>query len=193
MNKKLLLKISKALLLARWKQTLVAAMGVTFSIAMFISLLGFMGGLNNLLDGLMLNRTPHIRLYNDIKPSTQQPIELSKRFKQNYNFISSVKPKRKQLNIYNSAAIIRSLKNDSRIKGVASKIATQVFFNVGVVDLNGVINGIDVDAESELAGSHGVMSIPTVVLFKDGKEVGRQVGFAGKAGYVQLLSKAGIN
>lgn len=150
MNKKLLLKISKALLLARWKQTLVAAMGVTFSIAMFISLLGFMGGLNNLLDGLMLNRTPHIRLYNDIKPSTQQPIELSKRFKQNYNFISSVKPKRKQLNIYNSAAIIRSLKNDSRIKGVASKIATQVFFNVGVVDLNGVINGIDVDAESEL-------------------------------------------
>ncbi len=150
MNKKLLLKISKALLLARWKQTLVAAMGVTFSIAMFISLLGFMGGLNNLLDGLMLNRTPHIRLYNDMKPSTQQPIELSKRFKQNYNFISSVKPKRKQLNIYNSAAIIRSLKNDSRIKGVASKIATQVFFNVGVVDLNGVINGIDVDAESEL-------------------------------------------
>lgn len=52
---------------------------------------------------------------------------------------------------------------------------------------------VDVDAESELAGSHGVMSIPTVVLFKDGKEIGRQVGFAGKAGYVQLLGKAGLN
>ena len=177
MNKKLLLKISKALLLARWKQTLVAAMGVTFSIAMFISLLGFMGGLNNLLDGLMLNRTPHIRLYNDIKPSTQQPIELSKRFKQNYNFISSVKPKRKQLNIYNSAAIIRSLKNDSRIKGVASKIATQVFFNVGVVDLNGVINGIDVDAESELfmfkdyvikGNYHDLKTIPNSIILGKG-------------------------
>jgi hypothetical protein len=30
------------------------------------------------------------------------------------------------------------------------------------------------------------------VLFKDGAEIGRQVGFAGKAGYMQLLQKAGI-
>lgn len=51
---------------------------------------------------------------------------------------------------------------------------------------------VDVDAEPDLAGKFGVMSIPTVVLFKDGKEVGRQVGFAGKQGYVDLLKKAGV-
>jgi thioredoxin 1 len=51
---------------------------------------------------------------------------------------------------------------------------------------------LDVDAEPEVAEKFGVMSIPTVVLFKDGAEVGRQVGFAGKAGYVQLLAKANI-
>ena len=33
-------------MLARWKQTLVAAIGVMFSITMFIALLGFMNGLN---------------------------------------------------------------------------------------------------------------------------------------------------
>lgn len=55
-----------------------------------------------------------------------------------------------------------------------------------------VIAKLDVDAEPELAGKYGVMSIPTVVLFKDGQEVGRQVGFAGKQGYVQLLAKAGV-
>lgn len=54
------------------------------------------------------------------------------------------------------------------------------------------VGKLDVDAEPELASQHGVMSIPTVILFKDGKEVGRQVGFAGKAGYLQLLSKAGL-
>lgn len=150
MKTKLLIKIARALLLARWKQTLVAAIGVTFSIAMFISLLGFMGGLNNLLDGLMLNRTPHIRLYNEIEPSAKQPVELSMRFKGHYNFVSSVKPKKQQLNIYNSAAIMHALLNDPRVKGVAPKITTQVFFNVGVVDLTGVINGINPDAESEL-------------------------------------------
>lgn len=51
---------------------------------------------------------------------------------------------------------------------------------------------VDVDSEPEVAEKFGVMSIPTVILFKDGQEVGRQIGFAGKAGYVQLLQKAGI-
>jgi lipoprotein-releasing system permease protein len=60
MKKGILINIAKALLLARWRQTLVAAIGVTFSITMFITLLGFMNGLNDLLDGLILNRTPHI-------------------------------------------------------------------------------------------------------------------------------------
>jgi len=49
---------------------------------------------------------------------------------------------------------------------------------------------VDVDAEPDLAGKFGVMSIPTVVLLRDGKEIARQVGFAGKPGYVQLLQKA---
>ncbi len=55
-----------------------------------------------------------------------------------------------------------------------------------------LVGKVDVDAEPELAGKFGVMSIPTVILFKDGQEIGRQVGFAGKPGYVQLLNKAGL-
>jgi thioredoxin 1 len=55
------------------------------------------------------------------------------------------------------------------------------------------VGKIDVDAEPDIAQKFGVMSIPTVILFKDGQEVGRQVGFAGKPGYVQLIQKAGIS
>jgi len=77
MNYKLIASVSKSLLMARWKQTLVAAIGVTFGITMFITLLGFMTGLNDLLDGLIVNRTAHIRLYNEIQPSKKQPIDLS--------------------------------------------------------------------------------------------------------------------
>lgn len=77
MKYKLIASIAKSLLLARWKQTLVAAVGVTFSITMFITLLSFMSGLNDMLDSLILNRTPHIRLYKDIKSNAQQPIALS--------------------------------------------------------------------------------------------------------------------
>ncbi len=150
MNYKLIADVSRSLLLARWKQTLVAAIGVTFSITMFISLLSFMSGLNDLLDGLIINRTPHIRLYNEIKPSAHQPVSLSEKYKNHYNFISKIKPKEERLEIYNNAAIMDYLRNDHRVLGIAPKITTQVFYNVGTIDLTGAINGVDVEAENKL-------------------------------------------
>ncbi|WP_291133160.1 ABC transporter permease [Flavobacterium sp. UBA7682] len=150
MNFKLILNIAFHLLRARLKQTIVAAVGVTFGIAMFISLVSFMNGLNDLLDGLMLNRTPHVRLYNEIKPSENQPIMLSEKYKNDINFISSIKPKDRGKSIYNSKAIIHYLKQDHRIIDVAPKITTPVFFNSGTIEISGVINGIDVLAEEKL-------------------------------------------
>src|SRR3990172_5520168 len=54
------------------------------------------------------------------------------------------------------------------------------------------VGKVDVDAEPELAGKYGVMSIPTVILYKDGLEIVKQVGFSRKPGYLQLLQKAGV-
>lgn len=150
MKYKLIFDVSRSLLLARWRQTLVAAIGVTFSITMFITLLSFMSGLNDLLDGLIVNRTAHVRLYNEVMPSKNQPISLSEKFKNHYNFISSVKPKNERVEIYNSGSIINALKKDNRVLGVAPKITAPVFYNVGAVELTGVINGIDVEAENKL-------------------------------------------
>lgn len=145
----LIISISKALLLARWKQTLVAAVGVTFSIMMFITLLSFMTGLNNLLDGLILNRTPHVHIYKEVLPSEKQPIDYETG-DDGHNFISSVKPKNDLLDIRNSSVIMKSLKDDPRVLGVSPKVNVQVFYNVGAVDLTGVLNGIDVAEENRL-------------------------------------------
>ena len=150
MTLKLLSSISFSLVLARWRQTLVAAVGVTFSITMFVALLSFMTGLNDLLDGLILNRTPHIRLYKEIKPSKLQPINLSPEFKEHYNFVSSIKPKNERLELYNAGGIIAALRNDTKVMGVAPKVTAQVFYNVGVLDINGVIDGIDPEEENRL-------------------------------------------
>jgi lipoprotein-releasing system permease protein len=143
-------EIALALLLARWKQTLVAAIGVTFSIALFISLLGFMEGLNDLLDGLVMNRTPHVRLYNDVRPSAYQPIELTDKFRHHHNFVSSVKPANTPKEIYRVQDIISYVKGDPRVLGVAPKVAIQVFYNLGDIALNGIVDGIDVVKEVEL-------------------------------------------
>ena len=150
MQQFLILNISKTLLSARLRQSVIAAVGVTFGITMFITLVSFMTGLNKLLDGLILNRTPHIRLYNEIKASENQPVDLSEEFKNSKNFLRSVKPKERPLEIYNSQAIMRRLKEDNRVLGIAPKVMAQVFFNVGAIDLNGIINGIDVLAENQM-------------------------------------------
>lgn len=53
-----------------------------------------------------------------------------------------------------------------------------------------VIGKLDVDANQDTAQKFGVMSIPTVILFQDGKEVARKVGFAGRPMYENLLKMA---
>ena len=151
MNTNLIISIAKSLLIARWRQTMVAAMGVTFGITMFITLLSFMSGLNDMLDNLILNRTPHIKLYNEIKPSNIQPIQLSKKYAGSYAFIHSVKPNSSRLELYNNGAILNTLKKDNRVSGIAPKITAQVFYNIGSIDITGVINGIDVEAENRLS------------------------------------------
>ncbi len=150
MNAKLIISIAKSLLKARWKQTLVAAVGVTFSITMFIALLSFMAGLNDLLDGIMLNRTAHIKLYNEIQPNKNQPINKISDSKNQHNFIRSVKSGNARQQVYNSAAIIQTLKKDNRVLGVATKLTTPIFFNNTAIDIAGVVNGIDIQNEGKL-------------------------------------------
>ena len=150
MKKGLLLDIALALLKAHLKQSMVAAAGVTFGIAMFIALIGFMTGLNKMLDGLMINRTPHIRLYNAITPSKIQPIDRSPAFSGFRNFILSVKPKDQGKQIYNAIRIMKTIRADDRVIDVAPKISSTVFFNSGTIQLSGIIDGIDVALEQKL-------------------------------------------
>jgi lipoprotein-releasing system permease protein len=148
MKFKLVYQVAFSLLIARWKQTLVAAIGVTISITMFITVLSFMSGLNDMLDGLITNRTAHVRIYKEIKISESQPADY---FNSNgHNFVSSIKPKNELLGINNSKTIIASLQKDKRVLGVAPKINAQVFYNVGAVDLTGAIFGIDPVEENRL-------------------------------------------
>ncbi len=47
---------------------------------------------------------------------------------------------------------------------------------------------LDVDANHQTAQTFGVMSIPTMIVFKGGKEVDRRVGFGGRGGIENLIS-----
>ncbi|RED60642.1 MULTISPECIES: thioredoxin [Cohnella] len=48
---------------------------------------------------------------------------------------------------------------------------------------------VDCDESPETASTYGVMSMPTVLLFRDGQPVEKLVGFRPKSAYENLLAK----
>ncbi|KLU66454.1 MULTISPECIES: thioredoxin [Desulfosporosinus] len=50
-----------------------------------------------------------------------------------------------------------------------------------------VIGKVDVDENGPIAGQYGVMSIPTLAIFKGGKLVDKIVGFRGKPDLVKMI------
>lgn len=48
---------------------------------------------------------------------------------------------------------------------------------------------VDVDSNRQVAGEMGVSSIPTLIIFKDGKEVDRVVGFRAKNQLKQIIEQ----
>ena len=51
------------------------------------------------------------------------------------------------------------------------------------------VGKVNVDEEGELAIRYGVMNIPTVIFFKDGKEIDRRVGVMPPNAFTQVLDR----
>ena len=51
-----------------------------------------------------------------------------------------------------------------------------------------VIAKVDIDECMDLAQEYGIVSVPTMILFKDGAEVSRNIGFRGKPQIVEMIN-----
>ena len=56
-------------------------------------------------------------------------------------------------------------------------------------DGRAVVGKVDVDEQAELARRFGIMSIPTLIVMKDGKVVEQAVGARGKADIAAMLER----
>lgn len=147
MRYSVVLSISKTHLLTRKKQSIIAALGVTLGIGIYIIMMSFMTGMNSLLDGLILNRTPHIHVFNEIKQSKLQPVEKDNSYFGMQKIIHSIKPKDSKENIRNVYPLIEFLESNKNVRSVTPQMKAQVFFVAGSTRLNGVATGVDVEQE----------------------------------------------
>ncbi len=145
------LAITRTHLLSKKKQTVVAMLGVTFGIAMFILMISFMQGVNNFLADTMLAATPDIHIYNDVKTDYTNSVAGSYYADSGKTvMVHHPKPKQIALNIKNADAIINDIKQHPSVMAVSPLLSTQVFYNYGPVQLNGFINGVNIIEESRL-------------------------------------------
>jgi lipoprotein-releasing system permease protein len=145
---KLAFDIAKTHLLSRPKQTIVAMMGVTFGIGMFIAMVSLMTGLNNFTEELTMTSSPDIHIYHDVTQSRKSVIEeINPR---GINHIYHQKPKNETQKVRNAIQIAEVIRRDPRVIGVAPTLSSQVFYNYGPVQLNGSIAGVDIIEEDKL-------------------------------------------
>jgi lipoprotein-releasing system permease protein len=150
-NWNVILSIAKTHLLTKMKSTVTASLGVTFGIGAYITLVSFMTGLNQMLDDLILNQTPHIHLYNEIEPSEVQPVALYDDIQGALNIVHSVKPRQSQRKIHNALPILNYLKKDPNVKGATPQLKAQIFYISGSIELGGNLTGVEIMEEVRLS------------------------------------------
>jgi lipoprotein-releasing system permease protein len=145
---KLVVEIAKTHLVSKPKQTLIAMLGVTFGIGMFIALVSLMTGLNDFTEELTMASSPDIHIYNDI---TESRASIAEEVNANgINIVHHQKPKKETAKVRNALQITEMIRRDPRVLGVAPTLASQVFYNYGPVELPGNIAGVDILEEDKL-------------------------------------------
>ena len=148
MNLGISLQIAKTHLLTKKRQTLIAMLGVTFGIAMFIVMISVIKGVNQFLEDSALDSSPHIRIYKEI--TSNHPSLIEEENPANFNVIYHQLPKNELINIKNGLQIAANIEKQSGILGVSPQIRSQVFFNKGPVPFSGQIAGVDILKENKL-------------------------------------------
>lgn len=150
MSLKLNIEIAKTHLFAKRKQTLIASLGVTFGIAMFILMISFMTGVNVLLEETSLTNTPHVRIFHDIEVKRKNIIDEVYHDKKDLNIVWHQKPKQEQVNLKNGFLIANQIEKDPNVLGVSTQISTQVFYNYGPTPIPGIVVGVNIRSEDKL-------------------------------------------
>lgn len=202
---KLALEIAKTHLLAKPKQTIVAMLGVTFGIGMFIAMVSLMTGLNNFTEELTMTSSPDIHIYHDV--SQDRPSIIDEYNESGVNYVHHQKPKKETAKIRNAFYIADILRKDPRVSGVAPMLASQVFYNFGAVQLNGSIFGVDIMEEDklfnlrskmkagaieDLKASHDGIIMGTGLAKKLNMSTGERVVITTPQGYTMTLKIVGL-
>src|SRR5215207_5574891 len=132
MNILLAFEIAVSHLLTKKKQSIIAMLGVTFGISMFIIMISFMTGVNQFLEDMAMDNTPHIHLYKSIEIGEKKIIRNAYSDQTNHwEVVRHQRPKNDLPKIRNGLVLASRLEAMPEVLGVAPQVSSQVFYNNG--------------------------------------------------------------
>lgn len=141
-------------LLTRKKQTMVASLGVTVGIGIFIFMISLVVGFNRYSDESLFKAVPHIRIYkDDILSRPLMP------------YIDSVyetvivNPKIANLtkSLINPDKILADFKKQDYVLTVAPQVSASLFYNNGTSQINGIASGVNIMEANDMFNIQSTM------------------------------------
>ncbi len=144
------MRIAFTHLIAKRRQTIVAMLGVTFGIAVFIFQAGLITGFQSTFIERTINTTANIHIFNEADKNRKSLLETYMPSDSQWVVVYGQKPKAINSKIKNAAYILQDLEAHPNVYGVSPSLSGQVIFKSGVVQKAGYVNGINVTQEDRI-------------------------------------------
>src|SRR5205085_1167113 len=139
MKKNVNTEIAFTHLLTRKRQTLIASLGVTLGITVFIFLNSLVVGFNRFFDNLVFKSIPHVRIYKDDEISRSLITNESKNA-----VLLNPKILNEKKNIINPMQLASVLKTQQGVKKLAPWVTVNLFYTSGQSQISGFASGANI-------------------------------------------------
>jgi lipoprotein-releasing system permease protein len=141
MNRSVNTEIAFTHLLSRKRQTLVASLGVTVGIAMYVFMNSLTLGVNRYSDSAIFKSAPHLRVFKEDEIS--KPLSTNSG-KDRTPVIINPKISNTSLNLLNPVKLLADLQSQPGIVYVAPLVTTNLFYTNGKSQVNGIASGVNI-------------------------------------------------
>ncbi len=188
--------IAVTYIISNKKLTLVAALGVTIGIAIFIFMNSMAKGFDKSSAAAIFKTVPHIRIYKDAQISRNL---LPENYHNTIPLIINPKIVAQSPNIINPKKIIETLQQQPDVTIVTSEVNTDIFINSGKTQIRGVAMGVDIKQADKMFNISSFVvdgQLNDLEKYPNGIFIG--VGLADKMSlkkgdYIQVNSSKGIS
>lgn len=143
-------RIAMTHLLSKKRQTIVAMLGVTFGIAIFIFQAGLMSGFQTMFIEQTVNTSANIRIYNDVQGDRPSLLDRFHDDGKTWNVVRNQKPEVEDPKLKNGKQLMDIISRHPDVAGVSPFIGSQAIFKMGIAQISGRVSGVEIEKENAI-------------------------------------------